>query len=267
MINIFRFSFMRIVKKREFYIVLLLTLLISIAIPLYLYGSYTHSESGSFVDTFYLNNINEMPLIIILYASPIISGVLTSEIVHDEVGVNAIIYSRYSRFGIYFATIAVCFFIGFILMFIMNILIGLYTYIMIGLQNHNEYFFNNCLVELYDFDNIKSKFMFSDLLIRNPVIRILLYVFLLSVFNGLLYIFSYSINFLFKSKYLGYIVPFLCTSISMMLCSFFGSSYYLQKVVDPQLKLPSVSVIYITFFCICIISIAIGVMYHKMQER
>lgn len=220
-------------SKKRIKIYFISILVLSILIPIYQFVTLdSYSQTGQLYESYFLNAFDITPLLFIIYVLPLFSGILCGEISIEENEFKENIEIRTNKYIYFFANLMVIFTIGFISMMVVLVLSFIYTSII--LQNDTNIFFNPSLVVGYNLQDIALKFSFPNLYINDPFLRIVIYMFIISLYSGILNIFSYCVSLFIRNKLISYIIPFFIVTIIMLITEISGYSLHIQNMVDPQ---------------------------------
>lgn len=190
------------------------------------------SMTGTFIDVFILNNIDNLGLMILIFVIPFIAASIFGDIGINQKKLESFIEIKVPLKKLYYVNTITSFISGFLIMLMFLSFLFFFTYI--TFLNKSDIYWADSLNIANDVNQIISSLHFPFLLINFPFIRSVVYIIFFATYMGIISALSYAIGLYFSNKYYVYIIPFFIEMVIMISSNIFGSPIYFQRMINPQ---------------------------------
>lgn len=219
-------------RKKTFYIAIIMVV-VAFLIPLFLIKDcHSFSQVGMIDEIYFLNHQNNMFAQLFVYLLPLLLGFLFGDIWINQRKMEDIINIRVNRYRMYLANWFMSFILGFLLVMIFLILSLVFTFIMTYSLSTDIHVNINFLPE-FAYHMIQGAVLFPELYIKQPQLWIFLYIFIVSVYGGVVAALGYVMGGIVRNKYIAFLLPFFLLMMLMIVLSVLnnGVNYSIQNVL------------------------------------
>lgn len=228
----------KIIQKRKIYaFVLCVSFSLVCLYTIYIYALSSESSLIDEYSYFPLTNYNmRLSNSLIIYLIPLFSSIITVDLPSIQKEMEVPIFTRITKEKVYFSNLIAGFICGFGIMFL--IIVSIYL-IALAAKNYSiTYFTEQSVVNLLNPSAYYSSHIpFEYLLLNYQWLYHMMYIFILSLYSGLMAALGYSIALFFKKRYMISLYLFLGTMLFMFFPVVFHNGFatwYPQNLFLPK---------------------------------
>ena len=244
--------------------------IIALMIPFFqFFGLRTSAMAGTVETSYFLVARDNLYYLIVINAIPLVAALFVGDVHFEEKAFANQIFIRGNRWKFHLSHMLVSFVSCFLLcLFFLSVCL-LFTFIML----HNSGDMVDEINYIYNVSNdilLKDSVPYPELYVNSPVLRIGIYMIFTSLYAGVCGLLADTVSLFATKKIVVYLAPFMIILCMQVVNNLLGSSWFIQKIIDPYAVLnvqsigQTISIIVILYILCCFISYCI---YERIGEK